>query len=61
MEIYSTLYFVQVTSFTWTHEIFQKIITTRFSDAGSSKKIIKMIYINFSLTWLNVFLWMVSA
>ena len=28
--------------FTRTHKIFQKIITTRFSDAGSHKKIVEM-------------------
>ena len=28
--------------FTWTHEIFQKIITPRFSDGGSNKKIVEM-------------------
>ena len=27
---------------TWTYEIFQKIITPRFSDAGSNKKIVEM-------------------
>ena len=28
--------------FAWTHEIFQKIPTPRFSDAGPNKKIIQM-------------------
>ena len=28
--------------FIWIHEIFQKIITPRFSDAGSNKKIVEM-------------------
>ena len=28
--------------FTWTHEIFQKIITLRFSYAGLNKKIVEM-------------------
>ena len=28
--------------FTWTHEIFQKIITSRLSDAGSHKKIVEI-------------------
>ena len=28
--------------FTWTHEIFQKIVTPKLSSAGSNKKIIEM-------------------
>ena len=28
--------------FTWTHEIFQKIITSRSSNGGSNKKIVEM-------------------
>ena len=47
--------------FTWTHVIIQKIITPRFSDAGSNKKIVEMNVYKFFLDMVNAFSWMVSA
>ena len=53
--------FFQSDAFTWTHEIFQKIITPRFSEQTRSRKLLKRMFINFFWTWLNVFSWMIST
>ena len=47
--------------FSWTCDIFLKIVKPSFSESGSNKKISKKQFSKVLSTWLNVYSWMVSS